>query len=145
MNYLRVVCVICCVLLISGTANAQQFDPAYRIVDTGQDKCYGSGAEIRFPKQGQAFYGQDAQYAGNTPAYRDNGDGTITDLNTGLMWQKTPDSGTRSWEDAKEYAQSLSLAGREDWRLPTIKELFSIADFRGNMHTRARMALLLGT
>jgi len=136
MNCLRGLCVTCWVLVFGGVTSAQQPDSVYRVVDTGQGRCYDNRSEIRFPSSREPFYGQDAQYDGNTPAYRDNGDGTIADLNTGLVWQKTPDSDTRSWEDAKEYAQSLSLAGCEDWRLPTIKELFSIADFRGNMHTR---------
>jgi len=55
---------------------------------------------------------------------------------TGLMWQKTPDFVKRTHDDAGKYAAALKLAGRDDWRVPTIKELFSIADFRGNMRTR---------
>jgi len=62
----------------------------YTIVDTGQIRCYSNNAEIEFPKNGTAFFGQDAQYVGNEPAYEDNGDGTVTDLNTGLMWQSDP-------------------------------------------------------
>ncbi|MEW6355416.1 MAG: DUF1566 domain-containing protein [Planctomycetota bacterium] len=107
----------------------------YTVVDTGQVTCHDNQREIPFPKRGQPFFGQDAQYDGNLPAYKDNGDGTITDLQTGLIWQKTPDFVTRSWEEAGRYAESHKLAGRADWRLPTIKELFSIADFRGNMRT----------
>jgi len=108
----------------------------YAIVDTGQDWCYGSRGEIPYPRQGAAFCGQDAQYEGNAPAYRDNGDGTIADLNTGLVWQKTPDFRKRTASEAAAYAKSLTLAGHRDWRVPTIKELFSIADFRGNIRTR---------
>ena len=62
----------------------------YPIVDTGQQRCYDNSIEINYPKAGEPFFGQDAQYQGNQPAYRDNGDGTITDLVTGLMWQKDP-------------------------------------------------------
>jgi len=108
----------------------------YTIVDTGLNHCYGNEGPIPCPKRGRPFFGQDAQYVGNEPAYRDNGDGTITDLNTGLMWQKKPDFITRSWANAGKYAASLKLAGHNDWRLPTIKELFSLADFRGNIRTR---------
>lgn len=108
----------------------------YRIVDTGQDTCYDNSREIAFPKRGQAFFGQDGQYDGNRPAYKDNGNGTVTDINTGLVWQKTPDFVTRSWADGVKYAESFGLAGFDDWRLPTIKELFSIADLRGNMKTQ---------
>ena len=105
------------------------------VVDTGQSKAYGDGRDIACPKQGEDYYGQDAHYQGAQPAYRDNQDGTVTDLNTGLMWQKTPDFVKRTMTEAEQYAGSLSLAGHDDWRLPTIKELFSIADFRGNMNT----------
>ena len=87
------------------------------------------------PTQGQAYFGQDGQYQGNQPAYRDNRDGTTTDLNTGLIWQKKPDFKAYGFRDAKGYAEDLSLGGHDDWRLPTIKELFSIADFNGNQHT----------
>ena len=64
----------------------------YTIVDTAQIRCYSDNIEIQYPKTGQAFFGQDAQYNGVQPAYKDNRDGTITDLNTGLMWQSDPGS-----------------------------------------------------
>jgi hypothetical protein len=108
----------------------------FTVVDTGIGHCYGPSGAISCPERGKRFFGQDAQYIGNQPAYKDNGDGTVTDLNTGLMWQKTPDFIKRSWEDAAPYARSLDLAGYKDWRLPTIKELFSLADFRGNIRAR---------
>lgn len=108
----------------------------YVVVDTGQDRCFDNRKKINSPARGGAFYGQDAQYETNPPAYRDNGDGTITDLNTGLMWQKTPDFVKRSLSQSHQYAKSFKLAGYTDWRLPTIKELFSIANLRGNMRTR---------
>ena len=60
----------------------------YPIVDTGQISCYNGWKIIYYPKTGGYFYGQDAQYKGNTPSYKDNGDGTVTDLQTGLMWSK---------------------------------------------------------
>jgi hypothetical protein len=108
----------------------------YRVVDTGQVGCHDERGRTSWPKPGQSCFGQDAQYAGHAPSYVDNGDGTVTDRNTGLQWQKTPDFVPRTWEDARRRAEELVLAGRSDWRMPTIKELFSIADFRGNMRTR---------
>jgi hypothetical protein len=60
--------------------------------------------------------------------FTDNGDGTITDQLTGLMWQKTPLADTITWEQALNYADTLSLTGTADWRLPNIKELQSIND-----------------
>lgn len=101
------------------------------IVDTGQVKCYDNSSEIRCPEPGQSFYGQDAQYQGNVPSYRDNGDGTITDLNTGLMWSKDVDKKKVSLNEAKEYARRVMLGGYSDWRVPNIKELYSLIDFRG--------------
>jgi Protein of unknown function (DUF1566) len=108
----------------------------FTIVDTGQERCFNNNIEIAYPSNNNSFYGQDAQYESNPPAYHDNGDGTISDLNTGLMWQKTPDFVKRNLADSHKYADSLKLAGHDDWRLPTIKELFSIADFNGNMRTQ---------
>ncbi|MFH1718532.1 MAG: DUF1566 domain-containing protein, partial [Planctomycetota bacterium] len=105
------------------------------VVDTGQSECYDNYRQISCPQPGEPFYGQDAQYDGLQMSYRDNGDGTVTDLVTGLMWQKTPDFVRRTMDEAESYAKSLALGGHNDWRLPTIKELFSIADFRGNIRT----------
>ena len=64
------------------------------------------------------------------PLLMDNGDGTVTDLATGLMWQQTDDNTARALSDANTHCTSLSLAGKNDWRLPNIKELASIVDYR---------------
>ncbi|TET38439.1 MAG: DUF1566 domain-containing protein [Planctomycetota bacterium] len=120
----------------AGGGGEENASLTYTVTDTGQDRCYGNGKEIAYPKPGKDYYGQDAQYRINEPKYRDNKDGTVTDLNTGLIWQKTPDFKKRNQDDAEKYCENLKLAGKDDWRLPSIKELFSIADFRGNMHTR---------
>ena len=60
--------------------------------------------------------------------FRDNGNGTVTDTRTGLVWQKETSSNLLTWEDAMSYCESLTLVNLEDWRLPTIKELESIVD-----------------
>ena len=60
-------------------------------------------------------------------AYVDNGDGTVTDTSTSLMWQKA--TSYTYWEQALSYCENLSLAGYNDWRLPTIKELQSLVDY----------------
>ncbi len=62
----------------------------YAIADTGQTRCYDDRGEIACPAAGAPFHGQDAQHAGIGPDYVDNGDGTVTDLSTGLMWQQAP-------------------------------------------------------
>ncbi|WP_084448566.1 DUF1566 domain-containing protein [Desulfovibrio inopinatus] len=100
-------------------------------VDTGQNACYDTNAEILCPEPKQSFYGQDAQYDSAAMRYLDNGDGTVTDLVTGLMWQQTPEQMT--WSEALAAADTYTLANYEDWRLPTIKELYSLIDFRGHV------------
>ena len=61
--------------------------------------------------------------------FTDNGDGTVTDGNTGLMWQQA-EAGSMDWEAAITYCESFSLPGYTDWRLPNVKELRSIVDDR---------------
>lgn len=102
----------------------------YPVVDTGQERCYDAGKEIRFPKAGKPFFGQDAQYAGHAPSYRDNRDGTITDLVTGLTWQKDPGE-KMTLAAAIAGASKCRLAKKTDWRLPTIKEFYSLILFSG--------------
>ena len=57
----------------------------------------------------------------------DNGDGTVTDTKIGLMWQKAA-AGTKTWEAALAYCETLVLAGHSDWRLPDQSELQSLFD-----------------
>lgn len=59
----------------------------------------------------------------------DNGDGTISDYATGLMWQKSDNGKLYDWEQALSYADTLTLAGYSDWYLPNAKELESIVDY----------------
>ena len=114
---------------------------AYAVVDTGQLKCYNdSGTEITCPASGTAFYGQDAQFAVNSPNFTDNGDGTVSDNITGLMWQQSPDTdGDTSidandkltYSQAQAYCSNLNLAEYTDWWLPDIKRLYSLINFSG--------------
>lgn len=60
-------------------------------------------------------------------AYIDNGDDTIMDTLTGLMWQKG--NSQRSWYLSLQYCEELTLGGYTDWRLPNIRELNSIVDY----------------
>jgi len=60
--------------------------------------------------------------------FLDNSDGTITDLKTGLMWQKEP-LGPYKWDEALSITATLQLAGYSNWRLPDRNELLSLVDF----------------
>ena len=60
--------------------------------------------------------------------FTNNGNGTITDNLTNLIWQQVPYSDTLTWEQSLTYADTLSFTGISDWRLPNIKELQSIND-----------------
>jgi hypothetical protein len=114
----------------------------YPIVGTNMTRFFGPRGEISRPEPGEPFYGQDAQYPKLQPAYEDNGDGTVLDLNTDLMWQKTtdakPDSleGRVTWYEAGDYSARLRLGGHDDWRVPSIKELISLVDANGTMTPR---------
>jgi hypothetical protein len=116
----------------------------FRMVDTGQMKCYDTRSEISPPASGQAFYGQDAQYARAQPSYAKSRDGlSVYDNVTGLTWQQSPDtngdgvinvSDKMTWTQAQARPAVLNAAkfgGYGDWRLPSIKELYSLMDFRG--------------
>lgn len=105
----------------------------YPVVDTGQNACYNNREKITCPQQGEQFYGQDGQHQGNPPSYRDNQDGTVSDLNTGLMWAK--ERGNKmTWDEAMRGADEYRVGGYSDWRVPTIKELYSLINFNGGFH-----------
>ena len=116
----------------------------YPVVDTAQTACYDNTTSIAAPASGQSFHGQDAQYSHNPPQYSLSADGlTVHDHVTGLDWQRSPDrdgngtinsSDKLAWSALSAYVASLNGAhygGFSDWRLPTIKELYSLVDFRG--------------
>jgi len=103
-----------------------------RTPDTGQTKCYNNIQEITCPSPDEPFFGQDAQYTKNIPQYviqTSNNDEVVIDQITGLIWQRRDDGTKRTWKEALDYCENLSLAGYSDWRLPEKKELQSIIDF----------------
>lgn len=87
-----------------------------------------------FPDTGQIqdftpTFGEDSDYNFHQLSYIDNGDGTITDFNTGLMWQQWDDNIVKNWNTAVNYCSNSTLAGHIDWRLPEIKELLYIVNY----------------
>ncbi|MEI6124883.1 MAG: DUF1566 domain-containing protein, partial [Bacteroidota bacterium] len=103
----------------------------YPIVGTSQTGIWdANGNSIAAPATTDAFYGQDAQFSHTTPAYTLSSDGnTVTDEITGLTWQQSHDSKTLYWTDAQKVVDKLNrkkYGGFDDWRLPTIKELYSL-------------------
>jgi len=95
-------------------------------LETGQTTCWNaSGGSISC-----SGTGQDGELqVGVTFSYTDNGDGTVTDNRTGLTWQQGTTT-TYTWTNALAYCNNNtpSLPG-SGWRLPQVKELFSLVDF----------------
>lgn len=117
----------------------------YVIVDTDQSLCYDNSDVISAPGAGAAFHGQDAQHDGARPSYVVSGDGlTVYDEITGLTWVRVPDTDGNgelespadklTWTETQAFPATLNEAqfgGYDDWRLPSIKELYSLILFSG--------------
>ncbi len=112
---------------ITGTASISAY-PA-PVEKTGQTTSYATGDDGDL----------EPGVAWSSPRFTDNGNGTVTDNLTGLIWLKDADAGdgTETWANALSICNSLangqqglsdgSSAG--DWRLPTVKELQSLIDY----------------
>ena len=104
---------------------------------TGQTTCWNSAGTV-VPCAGT---GQDGDLqAGGKLGYTDNGDGTITDNNTGLMWEKKSADGsihdkdsTHTWANAFAVhiagLNAANFAGHNYWRLPNVNELQSLVNY----------------
>jgi hypothetical protein len=110
------------------------------VAKTGQTTCYDmDGDNLSCTDTGQDG-GYQKGVASPSPRFTDNGDGTVTDALTGLMWAKDANlaSGMMYWQEAIDYANNLSLgtscgSPRTDWRLPNIKELKSLIDYSNSV------------
>ncbi len=108
-----------------------------QIPASGQTSCWDSGGALI----ACAGSGQDGDLQpGGALAYVDNGDGTVTDQNSGLMWEKlSDDDSVHDQDNSYTWAQAFAgkittlngdtFAGHNDWRLPSLKELQSIASY----------------
>jgi len=78
------------------------------------------------------FFDKELNEKGDFPNdFVDNGDGTVTDRATGLMWEQKGSKKEKSDYSAKKYLKSLNkkkYAGHDDWRIPTIEELYSLLE-----------------
>lgn len=100
----------------------------------------GGGITYTMPTTGQTieYWPYDNGHTGYvlptaTRSFTDNGDNTITDNGTGLMWVKDTVvagiSGTYDWANAISTCDTLSYASHNDWRLPNFRELESLVDY----------------
>jgi hypothetical protein len=115
--------------------------PPARILKTGQTICFVGNTASTTTCAGT---GQDGEIQAGVPrALVDNGDGTVTDQSTGLMWEKLSNDGSVHDKDTQyiwsaaystKIAQlnSGSFAGHNDWRLPNLAELLTIADYNNS-------------
>lgn len=103
---------------------------------TGQTKCYDT-AGVQIPCSGTGQDGEiQAGVAWPEPRFTDNGDDTMTDNLTGLMWTKNAFLyGDTDWYHAMDYCNNLNLAGYTDWRLPNVNELESLVNANENTGT----------
>ncbi len=123
---------------VSGDLQVVPREPAYAgcypVVGTSQTKCWDSAGNIITPAMGEAFFGQDSQFDHITPVYTKSSDGlTVKDEVTGLTWQQTYEKPTSGgmyyWAETQTEVDNLNnqnYGGYNDWRVPTIKELYSL-------------------
>ncbi len=100
----------------------------------------GSAGAIQLPRTGWTMSLEagddgdaDAGLAWPADRFTDNGDGTVTDELTGLMWTQDADlDGALGWQaalDAVAIGNAELLLGHGDWRLPNARELRSLLDY----------------
>lgn len=114
------------IVLVGGVAYAA---PA-AVPKTGQTTCYDAAGNVI----ACAGTGQDGELQKGVvlpdlrfTAGTGSGDLCVTDNLRGLMWVRTPDSILRTWAEALTYANGLSLCGYDDWWVPNLNELQSLA------------------
>ena len=105
---------------------------------TGQTGCFILAPDDEFVCTGSGEDGEYQKGVSVSPRFTDNGDGTVTDDLTGLIWLKNANCyGDQNWFAALSNANNLSsgACGLTDgsvagaWRLPNVRELHSLIDF----------------
>ncbi|GJQ24214.1 hypothetical protein BIY37_08440 [Candidatus Brocadia sapporoensis] len=86
-----------------------------------------SGQTIRTTKELRPAWSTKIKKASKRFQIVLDGEGVL-DKETGLVWEKSPDTEARAWADAVSYAYTKSVGGRKGWRLPTVEELASLVD-----------------
>ena len=131
-----------------------QYATSTKYVDTtmnGDETMFGVNfADGRIKGYGLSLRGREKTffviYVRGNPDYGindfvDNGDGTIMDQATGLMWTQSDSGAGMDWQEALAYCQNLTSAGYDDWRLPDAKELQSIVDYTRSPDTTNSAAI----
>ena len=128
----------------SGIAQDFRQEIVYTVIaDDGRTKDYTVTVTMADPPSSVPVFktGQTTSYltgddgdlqpgrAWPSPRFTDNGDGTITDNMTGLMWEQDPDENAKTWADALTYAAGSALGGYSDWRVPNVLEMASLFNY----------------
>ncbi|RJR18073.1 MAG: DUF1566 domain-containing protein [Nitrospiraceae bacterium] len=115
---------------IQTTAGTQALCLLYRSLGTHPPAfCFSRMSDTGQTGDFTAVFGEDSDYSILPPSYNDNGNGTVTDNVSGLMWQKEDNNTTYKWAAALTYCGDLALGGYSDWRLPDEFELMGIVDY----------------
>lgn len=132
MNHRTVPLTFLIIYIISVPAHAAA--PPAPVPRTGQTLCYKGGGRAVLPCAGT---GQDGDtltgVAWPEPRFTDNGDQTMTDRLTGMVWTRDadPTAGHKTWQQALDAIKTLNrehYLGHDDWRLPNVNELDSLVN-----------------
>jgi uncharacterized protein DUF1566 len=105
--------------------------PTWPMPDSNIGFCTdGQQVVATCPNPGELAFGQDANYLVNSLSY-DIEQQVVTDLVTGLVWQRATEPTSYDWWEARDYCAALELDGASDWRLPSRLELVSLLDYGG--------------
>jgi len=87
-----------------------------------------AGKEGEYYEPALKLYSQVEANEKRLARFKDNGDGTVYDTQTGLMWAARDNGRDITWADAREYCRDYSGGGHTDWRIPTQDELAGLYD-----------------